>query len=493
MMRTLFFLAHERKTTSFARRMVETEPLLLSPPRNWPQSFSGKPLQAYLASLGAQRVRLCAAPDAALGEAAAKLAVSPGASSLDHAVAARSLKGWPVVAGYAVYEVDDSPDSFVAKERFWNARGKAGAWVDLTPRSEAHAQLVLVEAPALLALVPEPAPSAEKKSRPRPDKAEKKAEGKYHGGTAASVAKAIETAARRDAAMERTIDKAVASVMDGVADSLVGEAVGVAWAEAAERRRVEAERVQTETAERERQWEEAERRRAREEDRAADAAKAPARADKASAGAALTLAERGGPGGCWDLGAIVAVITPHKDAGARCFSAGDYPSALRAYAAAASAAEEPQLRAWQPVEALLLACRANAALCLLRLGRPIEAAAECDAGLRHETHVSLASFQITHLPHLPCLLYRHETRHQPIKPPTPPPMFHVQASAGLLVRRGASLQADAAQGAGAARRRRRRCGGRRARRAGGGLRGGGCGGAAGGAPARAARGRRPRR
>lgn len=305
------------------------EPALLSPPRGWPASFSGKPLQTFLAGLGGQRVRLCSAPDESLA-----LGLSAGAPSVEHALAVRRLKGWPVVAGYAVYEREDSPGSFIATGRFWNARGEAGVWVDFSPRSGAEARLVLVEVPALLSrLPPPPEPPKLPHNKPSAGRAEAarggaaKSEGKFYGGTGASTKKAIERAEKRDAMMMRRVDKAVACVVEDVATSLLKEAME--WAdtvlveELAAARQAEAERVAAEEAERERLLAEAERRRAREAERVAEAAKAPARAEAASCAAIRELDAQGGAGACWDVKAILAVLTPFKEAGGKCFQVGN--------------------------------------------------------------------------------------------------------------------------------------------------------------------------
>ena len=167
-----------------------------------------------------------------------------------------------------------------------------------------------------------------------------------------------------------------------------GQRAAAAAAKAAEEARQAEEARLAEEAqkaaeeERKRQAREAAATKAREEKRIAEAAKAAEKAAAAAAEADRRLQQAGGVALCWDLQVLLAPITPHKDAGSKCFGVGDYAGAFDEYTAAVDAAgADPALLAWPPIESIVLACRANAALCCLKLGRNAAALAQCDAAL----------------------------------------------------------------------------------------------------------------
>lgn len=90
------------------------------------------------------------------------------------------------------------------------------------------------------------------------------------------------------------------------------------------------------------------------------------------------------------LAKLLAPIREHKQRGAGLFEERDILDALAAYQAAVAAAggttgrispPRTRLLVWPHAEPLVFACQSNAALCLLALGRPAEAVAECDAAL----------------------------------------------------------------------------------------------------------------
>ena len=83
------------------------------------------------------------------------------------------------------------------------------------------------------------------------------------------------------------------------------------------------------------------------------------------------------------LKSLLNPIRKHKQSGADMFKRRDLDGALTAYQAAVAAAGGTKhgSLAWPQAETLVFACRSNAALCLLELGRPEAAIAECDLAL----------------------------------------------------------------------------------------------------------------
>ena len=80
---------------------------------------------------------------------------------------------------------------------------------------------------------------------------------------------------------------------------------------------------------------------------------------------------------------IINSVRKQKDIGSAKFKAQDTVAALAAYQAAVNAAGliNGGGLAWPQVENLVFACRSNAALCLIQLGRPAEAVVECEMAL----------------------------------------------------------------------------------------------------------------
>jgi hypothetical protein len=106
------------------------------------------------------------------------------------------------------------------------------------------------------------------------------------------------------------------------------------------------------------------------------------KAEKEAAVASTRLAKAGGTALCWDLHILLNLVAPHKDAGAKCFGVGDHAGAYDAYQTAVDVAHsDPTLLRWPPIEALVITCHANAALCGLKLGRNAAALKHCEDAL----------------------------------------------------------------------------------------------------------------
>lgn len=120
---------------------------LCSPPRGWPERFSqDRALNSFIGAgrLRGKRCRLTAPPPGRLFDEAASAGVLPiPGDSRANAEALHAALGWPIIKGYAVFELAAQPGVFAALARQWNC--VRGVWVDLTPRPDAHASLVLVE------------------------------------------------------------------------------------------------------------------------------------------------------------------------------------------------------------------------------------------------------------------------------------------------------------------------------------------------------------
>ena len=339
--------------------------------------------------------------------------------------------------------VTGGSDAYTAQPHWWNVTPK-GLWIDATPRPHAELVLVesgRIEVPAMSAELSErlSAIRLAQAEQEAVNAARRKEEKKAAKAAAKAAEKAAERAAkeerrqgkeeRRQANRERKARKEAEAAerqaeMDRInamqEDQLTRadpklraekeakeareraeeearlraeyEAAAMRMAEerrqeeerAAEEARAEEEERQRKAAEEEaaRQAREAAATKAREEKRLADAAKAAEKAAKAAAEAEAKLKAVGGTGLAWDLQVLLAPITPHKEAGAKKFGVGDHAGALEAYQTAiAAATSDPELIVWPAVESIVLACRANAALCLLKLGRNAAALAECDAAL----------------------------------------------------------------------------------------------------------------
>ena len=120
---------------------------LLSPPRKWPAAFKeNKTLSAFLnKTLKAKKARLTEAPPAEIAEDAKSLGIFSPVDSIYNAAKAEKGKQWPTLKGFAIFELEDSPDVFVAREHEWNMHPN-NIWVDLTPRPKHHKSILLVEA-----------------------------------------------------------------------------------------------------------------------------------------------------------------------------------------------------------------------------------------------------------------------------------------------------------------------------------------------------------
>ncbi len=134
---------------------------LLSPPREWPECFSTPELKSYVnTTLKGKRVRLTDRPEVDEVARVRELELCAD-DSRGNAVKVRRALGWPIVAGFALYEKaagggDDGAGGgkhsrYTSKQRWWNATPK-GVWYDFSPRSER--KLVLIE--STLTAVPEP-------------------------------------------------------------------------------------------------------------------------------------------------------------------------------------------------------------------------------------------------------------------------------------------------------------------------------------------------
>ena len=120
---------------------------LRSPPRNWPASFKeNKTLHAFLnKTLKAKKARLTSSPAADIVAEAAACAAPFGEDAATNAERIHADLGWHIVRGFAIYEHEDAPDSFVAKAHAWNAHPR-NIWVDMTPRTAGLCDVLLVEA-----------------------------------------------------------------------------------------------------------------------------------------------------------------------------------------------------------------------------------------------------------------------------------------------------------------------------------------------------------
>ena len=122
---------------------------VVSPPRNWPDSFkTSVPLKTFVnKTIKAKKARLTSSsppPDIA-AEAASLAPFDASAGSAATAARVASALGWPALSGFAIYELEASPNEFVAKEWHWNQHPR-NIWVDFMPRSAEHADILLVEA-----------------------------------------------------------------------------------------------------------------------------------------------------------------------------------------------------------------------------------------------------------------------------------------------------------------------------------------------------------
>ncbi|KAL1510181.1 hypothetical protein AB1Y20_006511 [Prymnesium parvum] len=383
---------------------------LLSPPHGWPSCFEQPPLRPFISdTLAGKRVRACAPLSASN---AAKL----GGVALSHdshatALLVRLRTGWEVLAGYAVFERQGG--AFVARRFWWNAK-KNGAWVDATPRAAAHGgEMVLVESDQ----VPLPPPLAEGEKKREKKAALDGQEGGearccplvgLRGGAAersgvrhAQVdpmrqlyvqqhkeAEEYSNKLSRQAKMKGLSKAERKAVREAELAAAQAQAEAMAANERAMRERAEAaeqavieaaHKAAAEKAAREEAKKAAEK--AKRDAAVEEARRTAKRAEEGSRLAAAALESQGAEA-CWDLAKHLALISPFKDAGGKFFALGLHEEALEQYHKGVAAAASAASLAWPAVESAAIACRANAALCLLKLGRPKEAEAEVDAALR---------------------------------------------------------------------------------------------------------------
>jgi len=131
--------------TSSAAQVPDNAPLL-SPPRNWPNAFKENMTLSNFVNktIKAQKARLTStSPDDIAAEARAVALVAVGTAA--NAARVHATLGWPVLKGFAIYELADTPNVFVARQHVWNVHPR-NIWVDLTPRSASLASVLLVEA-----------------------------------------------------------------------------------------------------------------------------------------------------------------------------------------------------------------------------------------------------------------------------------------------------------------------------------------------------------
>lgn len=126
---------------------IHANDCLVSPPRNWPTSFKANKVLANFLNkqIKATKARLTQRPlDEILAEVPDE--VKEMLSPVDCCINAQRVRvelGWPIAEGFAIYEMDDAPDIFVAKEHFWNLHPR-DIWVDLTARDKHLADVLLV-------------------------------------------------------------------------------------------------------------------------------------------------------------------------------------------------------------------------------------------------------------------------------------------------------------------------------------------------------------
>jgi hypothetical protein len=135
---------------------IQANDCLVSPPRNWPASFkANKTLSSFLnKTLKAKKARLTSLPvaDVVAETEAASLPPRSHADSAYNADRVHDTLGWPVLRGFAVYELAEDAGIFVARPYSWNAHPR-NIWVDMTPREKHLSDILLVEADVDAALI----------------------------------------------------------------------------------------------------------------------------------------------------------------------------------------------------------------------------------------------------------------------------------------------------------------------------------------------------
>jgi hypothetical protein len=139
---------------------------LTSPPSKWPDCFKEQPLKSFLSKvLKGTRCRLTDEPPQSVLTESFEVKVD----ALDSAATAERVRdalGWQVIKGFALLEA--TKGVYVARPRWWNEHSASNMWVDLTPRAEGHAKMVLVES----TVTPEEAAAAAAaRAKPKPARA----------------------------------------------------------------------------------------------------------------------------------------------------------------------------------------------------------------------------------------------------------------------------------------------------------------------------------
>ncbi len=389
---------------------------LISPPRDWPACFSKPKLKQFVSGLGGQRVRLTEQPSLEQRGLLHKLGLGRDDSERN-AERVRDVLGWEVLGGYALYE-RASPTGggspYVGEARWLNS-DPLGVWVDVTPRHEK--ELVLIES-AQVGVTPPSAAQLERLETLRAEASSAEAERRASKAREKEARKARKAEERaRKAAEEKQFkeqceeadrhqreqlelmdpkvraerEREAAAEKARAAEERAAQARAYEEARARAAAEAEAARAEKEAAEaaeaaakavaeeEARKKREAAATKARAEAKIRDAERAASKAE-AAAEAARGRLEAGLHGGAHELGTLLGLVTPWKEAGAKCFGVGDHSGALHAYRRAVAQADREALR-WPPIESAVIACRANAALCNLKLGELAEAAAEAEAAL----------------------------------------------------------------------------------------------------------------
>ena len=108
---------------------------LLSPPRDWPACFrSDRELNSFIGrgGLSGRRCRLTSSlPSPQLQAQLVGFELKPD-DPFANAELIHARFGWPIVKGFAVYELRSAPRKFVARQRWWNTSNDT--WVHSTAR-----------------------------------------------------------------------------------------------------------------------------------------------------------------------------------------------------------------------------------------------------------------------------------------------------------------------------------------------------------------------
>ena len=142
-----------RYYSASARAPASPRPdLLITPPAKWPEPLhTSAELRVFLHDLNVTRVELVTPPKVPSDIAAIDAATRGGEHSdfLTRAANFRDQLGWPIVSGFALFQVKDE-DAYVAEVRRWNARD--GRWLYVLPGA-ANGGMVLCESNLASALL----------------------------------------------------------------------------------------------------------------------------------------------------------------------------------------------------------------------------------------------------------------------------------------------------------------------------------------------------